>query len=45
VPIPQRSADDDQIEPCALREVIVATAWIIAWALTVFILANVIASI
>jgi hypothetical protein len=45
VPIPQQSADDDPIEPCAPRDVVVATAWIIAWALTVFILANVIGSI
>jgi hypothetical protein len=41
VPIPQQSAEDEPIEPRAPREVIVATAWIIAWALTVFILANV----
>jgi hypothetical protein len=45
VPIPRQSADDEPIEPCDLRDVIVATAWIIAWALTVFILANVIGSI
>jgi hypothetical protein len=45
VPIPQQSADDEPIEPCTLRDVVVATAWIIAWALTVFILANVIGSI
>jgi hypothetical protein len=45
VPIPQQSADDEPIEPCAPRDVIVATAWIIAWALTVFVLANVIGSI
>jgi hypothetical protein len=45
VPIRQQSADDDPIEACAPREVIVATAWIIGWALTVFILANVTGSI
>jgi hypothetical protein len=45
VPMPRPSADDEPIEPCDLRDVIVATAWIIAWALTVFILANVIGSI
>ena len=45
VPIPQRSADDEPIEPCAPRGIILATAWIIAWALTVLILANVIGSI
>jgi hypothetical protein len=45
VPIPQQSADDDPIDPCAPRDVIEATAWIIAWALTVFIVANVIGSI
>jgi hypothetical protein len=41
VSIPRQSAEDEPIEPCAPREVIVATAWIIAWALTVFIVANV----
>jgi hypothetical protein len=45
VPVPQQSADDEPIEPCAPRDVIVATAWIVAWALTVFVLANVIGSI
>jgi hypothetical protein len=45
VPIPQHSAEDEPIEPCAPRDVIVATAWIIVWALTVFIVANVIGSI
>ena len=45
VPIPQQSADDEPIEPCAPGDVIVATAWIIAWTLTVFVLANVIWSI
>ena len=45
VPIPQQSADDEPIEPCAPRDVIVATAWIVASALTVFVLANVIGSI
>jgi hypothetical protein len=45
VPIPQQSVDDERIEPCAPRDIILATAWIIAWALTVFILANVIGSI
>ena len=45
VPIRQESADDDPIERCAPRDVVVATAWIVVWALTVFILANVIASI
>jgi hypothetical protein len=45
VPIPQQSADDEPSGPYDLRDVIVATAWIIAWALTVFILANVIGSI
>jgi hypothetical protein len=45
VSIPQQSADDEPIEPCAPRDVIVATAWIVAWALTVFVLANVIGSI
>jgi hypothetical protein len=44
VPIPQPSAQDEPIEPCAPREAIVATAWIIAWALTVFMVANVIGS-
>ena len=44
VPIPRESADDEPIEPCAPREVIVATAWIVAWALTVLILADVIGS-
>jgi hypothetical protein len=44
VPLRQQPADDDRIERCAPRDVIVATAWIIAWALTVLILANVIAS-
>ena len=41
VPMPRQSADDEPFEPCAPRDVIVATAWIIAWALTVFIVANV----
>ena len=45
VPIPRQSADDEPIEPCAPRDVIVATAWIIAWALTVVVLANIIGSI
>jgi hypothetical protein len=45
VPIPRQSADDEPIEPCAPHDVILATAWIIAWALTVLILANVIRSI
>ena len=45
VPIPQQSADDEPIERCAPRDVALAAAWIVAWALTVFILANVIGSI
>lgn len=45
VPIPQQSADDEPIEPCAPRDILLATAWIIAWALTVFVLATVIGSI
>lgn len=45
VPIPQQSARDEPIEPCAPRDIILATAWIIAWALTVFILAKVIGSV
>ena len=40
VPIPRQSADDEPIEPCAPRDVIVAAAWVIAWALTVFVLAG-----
>ena len=44
VPIPQQSAEDEPIEPCAPREVIVATAWIIAWALTVVMVANMMGS-
>jgi hypothetical protein len=45
VPFHKQSAEDEPIEPFAPREVIVATAWIIAWALTVFIVADVIGSI
>ena len=45
VPIPQQSADDEPIEPYAPGDILLATAWIIAWALTVFILANGIGSI
>jgi hypothetical protein len=45
VPISQQSVDAEPIEPCAPRDVILATAWIIAWAPAVVILANVIGSI
>jgi hypothetical protein len=45
VPFHKQSAEDEPIEPFAPREVMVATAWIIAWALTVFIVADVIVSI
>jgi hypothetical protein len=45
VPTPQQFAGDEPIEPCAPRDIILATAWIIAWALTVFILATVMGSI
>jgi hypothetical protein len=45
VPIPQQSADDEPIEPCAPRGIILATGWIIAWALTALIVANVIGPI
>ena len=46
LPVPiQRSADDDPIEPHTPRELVLATAWIAVWALTVFGLAAVVGSI